>query len=617
MTNLDSILYKVTKPARYTGGEWNSIAKDWEPTPLRFALIYPDLYEIGMSNMALPILYDLLNRQPDAMAERAFAPAKDMETAMREAGIPLFSLESRRPLKEFDVIGFSLGYELTYTNVLNMLDLAQIPVLAAERKDSHPLIIAGGTCALNPEPMTDFIDAFVIGDGEEVVMELLDCLRAWKQEKQPKNQLPVAGKVELLRRLATIPGIYIPSLYSIEYLPDGRIKNITPTVPEASPTIRRRIIEKLPPPVTSPVVPFIEIVHDRAAIEIQRGCTHGCRFCQAGTIYRPVRVRAQEEVIRAVGEMVENTGYNEVSLVSLSSGDYPGIDELVSRLTQLYPDLALSLPSLYIDSFSIELMDRLPRQHKTGLTFAPEAGSENLRSGINKPISEQKLLETAALAFERGWPGLKLYFMVGLPGETMDDVAGIVTLIDEVRRLGVHLKGRTPQIRVTISTFIPKPHTAFEWAAQEDEATLNAKQDLLRDGLRKKGVKISWHDPKISQLEAVMSRGDRRLGKVIHRAWQLGCAFDSWSEHLDLGKWQQAFEETGIDPDFYARRQRDFDEVLPWSHIDTGVSAAFLKREFQRSLDAKVTRDCRTEACNACGLEKTMAQCVEKVGRIK
>ncbi|MBI2853277.1 MAG: TIGR03960 family B12-binding radical SAM protein [Chloroflexi bacterium] len=607
-SQLDSILYQVTRPARYTGGEWNSIIKDWDETPLRFALIYPDLYEIGMSNMALPILYDLLNRQPDVLAERAFAPWKDMESAMRQAGIPLFSLESKHPLKEFDIIGFSLGHELTYTNVLNMLDLAQIPVFSAERNDSHPLIIAGGTCTLNPEPMADFIDAFVIGDGEEIVPELLASFRDWKHGGDR------ALKQELLQRLAVIPGIYVPGLYRVEYHTDGRLKGTTPTVLEASPTIRRRIVDKLPPPVTRPVVPFIEVVHDRGAIEIQRGCTHGCRFCQAGSVYRPIRVRPQSEIIEAVGELVSNTGYNEVSLVSLSSGDYPGIDELVARLSRRYPDLALSLPSLYIDSFSIELMDRLPRQHKTGLTFAPEAGSERLRSGINKPISEQKLLETAATAFERRWTGLKLYFMVGLPGETMEDVAEIVKLIEAVRRLGSHTKGRTPQIRVTISTFIPKPHTPFQWAVQESKESLNAKHELLRNGLRKKGVKISWQDPEISRLEAVMSRGDRRLGNAVHRAWQLGCAFDSWSECLDLEKWRRAFEDAGIDPDFYTQRQRDFDEVLPWSHIDAGVSTAFLKREYQRSLQGKATRDCRTEACNACGLEKIMGQCVERVG---
>ena len=602
INNLDKILYQVQKPARYTGGEWNSILKDWDKTPIRVALIYPDLYEIGMSNMALPILYELLNSQPDVLAERAFAPWPDMEALMRAEGIPLFSLESRHPLKEFDIIGFSLGYELTYTNVLNMLDLARIPVLASERNSSHPLVIAGGSCALNPEPMADFIDFFVIGDGEEVVIELLDSLRNLKGK----------GRKELLRHVATIPGIYVPSLYQVDYQADGLVKSITPTVPEASSTIQRRIVNKLPPPVTRPVVPYIEVVHDRGAIEIQRGCSHGCRFCQAGIIYRPVRERSQQEVIEATGEIIANCGYNEVSLVSLSTSDYPHIDELVASLSHRYPNLALSLPSLYIDSFSVELMDSLPSHKKTGLTFAPEAGSERLRRSINKNISEDELLKTATAAFDRGWTGLKLYFMLGLPGETEEDIEGIINLVDKVRSTGKRAKGGTPQIRVTLSTFVPKPHTPFQWVAQESEEKLMAKHELLRHGLRRKGVKLSWADPKASLLEAVLSRGDRRLGQVIHRAWKLGCTFDSWGEHFNFENWLRAFEEAGLKPDFYARRQRSLDELLPWAHIDVGVTTDFLKREYQRSLDGKETGDCRTEACNACGLEHRQPACQQK-----
>ncbi|MFC2071182.1 TIGR03960 family B12-binding radical SAM protein [Chloroflexota bacterium] len=607
MTNLDNILHQVTRPARYTGGEWNSIVKDWDKTPIRISLSYPDLYEIGMSNMALPILYELLNSQPDVLAERVFAPWSDMVALMRTMDVPLFSLESRRPLKEFDIIGFSLGYELTYTNVLNMLDLAQIPVLASERNDSHPLVMAGGSCVLNPEPMADFIDFFVIGDGEEILLELLNCFRHWKQQGKG------ASKEELLRQVATIPGIYVPSLYQVEYRADGLVKSVTPTVPEARPTIQRRIVTKLPPPVTKPVVPYIEVVHDRGAIEIQRGCSHGCRFCQAGIIYRPVRERPQQEVLQAAGELITNCGYAEVSLVSLSTSDYPDIDELAASLSYRYRNLALSLPSLYINSFSVELMDSLSSHKKTGLTFAPEAGSERLRRIINKSVSEDELLKTTAAAFERGWTGLKLYFMLGLPGETMDDIEGIIHLVDKVRSLCRKTKGRTPQIRVNLSTFVPKPHTPFQWVAQESETELSAKHELLQQGLRRKGVRLSWQDPKVSLLEAALSRGDRRLGKVIYCAWQLGCTFDSWSEHFNYQNWLRAFEESGLEPAFYAQRTRSLDELLPWAHIDVGVTPAFLKQEYQRSLDGSQTGDCRRNACNACGLEHWQPACQQKL----
>ena len=605
MSYPDSILYKVTRPARYTGGEWNSVSKEWDKAALRFALGYPDLYEIGMSNMALPILYEILNRQSDVLAERFFAPWIDIEAALRAADIPLLSLESKHPLKEFDVIGFSLDYELAYTNVLNILDLAQLPVLASERDDSHPLVIAGGSCCLNPEPMSDFIDFFVIGEGEEVLPELVDCLRHWK-----KNQ---AGKKELLPEVAKIPGVYVPGLYKVEYQSDGIVKSITPNTSEAKAVIERRIVAQLPPPVTRPVVPYIEVVHDRGAIEIQRGCTRGCRFCQAGVIYRPLRQRPQAEVIQAAGELIAGCGYNEVSLVSLSSSDYPGIEELVTQLARSYKNLALSLPSLRIDSFSLKLMESLPSRRKTGLTFAPEAGSERLRRIINKGVTEEQILETAAAAFARGWRSLKLYFMLGLPTETAEDIEATIELVNRIRAAGKGTKGGMPQVRISLSTFIPKPHTPFQWVAQASQEELNAKHELLKAGLRRRGCHLSWADPRISQLEAALSRGDRRLGRVIHDAWKAGSIFDAWDERFNHQNWLDAFAQNGLEPGFYAHRERSLDERLPWSHIDAGVSVDFLKREYHRSLKGEETADCRQQACNACGLESWQEDCQQKV----
>ncbi len=476
-----------------------------------------------------------------------------------------------------------------------MLDLAGIPVLAAERSDEHPLVIAGGTCALNPEPVSDFIDAFVIGDGEEVIHELLDFFR----EEGGR------GKKALLRKLAAVPGVYVPSLYEVEYDPDGLLKSVIPAAPEAKPVVRRRILNKLPPPPFRPVVPYIEVVHDRAAIEVQRGCSRGCRFCQAGIIYRPVRERPHDEVINAASELISSCGYDEISLVSLNTSDYTGVETLVRRLVEKFPNLTLSLPSLRLDKSSVSLVESLPTRSRTGLTFAPEAGSERLRCAINKSLTEQSLLETAAAAFERGWTGLKLYFMVGLPTETPEDVEGIVDLVDRVRAEGKKSGGRRPAIRVSAGTFVPKPHTPFQWSKQEDGDSLRTKHDILRHGLDRKGTRLSWQDPETSLLEAALSRGDRRMGKVIHNAWRLGCRFDAWSEHFDFSNWTKAFTEAGLDPAFYALRERSTDEVLPWSHIDSGVSVDFLKKELKKAREGLDTPDCRHNACNECGLEDT------------
>lgn len=592
----DSLLRKVVKPARYTGGEWNSVVKDWNTAEVRIVLSYPDVYEVGMSNLALPTLYELLNKEEKILAERVFTPWVDMQAGMRQAGIPLISLESKHSLREFDIFGFSLGYELTYTNVLSMLDLAGIPLFSSERSETYPLVIAGGSCALNPEPMADFIDAFVLGDGEDVLLELVSLLRYWKKESRQKE--------DLLRQLATIPGVYVPCLYHVDYHLDGTVSGISPLVPEAKPKVTRRIITELPLPPVKPVVPYVETIHDRGVVEIQRGCIRGCRFCQAGVIYRPQRQRSPEVVVEAAEQLLQNCGYSKISLLSLNASGYPGIEHMIDTLNKerdIYPR-SISLPSLRIDNFSIELMNSLSTSgKKPALTFAPEVGTERMKRVINKNIPEDTLLTTISTVLSKGWSGFKLYFMIGLPTETQEDIESIPTLIEKIYQ---QRRKPPPRIRVNLSAFVPKAHTPFQWVAQEKEEQLREKQEWLKQRLRRIGVRSSWQRTEMSFLETVLSRGDRRLGKVIYYAWQRGCGFDSWTECFNYAGWLEAFEQAGIDPTFYAHRQRPLNEILPWSHIDTGVSLEFLKREYCNAMEERETPDCSNGVCNACGLEQ-------------
>jgi radical SAM family uncharacterized protein len=593
---LDRILPSVSKPARYTGGEWNSVRKDWDACGVRWALAFPDTYEIGMSNLGLAILYDLLNGQDGVLAERVYAPWVDMEGAMRAAGLPLFSLESRRPLAEFDVIGFSLPYEQLYTNLLNMLDLAGLPLLAAERHERHPLVIAGGGAVLNPEPLADFVDAFALGDGEDIILDISSVIR------QAKGQ--GITREALLRQLAGIAGLYVPSLYEARYRQDGTLQEIRPTLPGAPLPVRKRIVAQLPPPVTRPVVPYLDTIHNRAAIEIQRGCTRGCRFCHAGMVYRPVRERPVDEVLEAVDAIIANAGYEEIALLSLSSSDYSCIETLVGELVARHGDrhLSISLPSLRIESVSVDLMDQLRATgRRSSFTFAPEAATERLRGVINKPIADESLLAVAEEVYSRGWKTLKLYFMIGHPTQTLDDVAAIVELAKAVRAVGRRVLGRKAQVNVGVSTLVPKPHTPFQWVPLASEEEIKAQQDYLKAHLRGPGLKLNWNNYQETLLEAVLSRGDRRLGAAILRAWQLGARFDGWSDQFKVEAWRQAFRESDLEVGFYTRRPRAQDEIFPWDHIDAGVTKRYLLRDYQASLQGETRPDCRDQ-CYACGI---------------
>ncbi|MDO5594370.1 MAG: TIGR03960 family B12-binding radical SAM protein [Eubacteriales bacterium] len=595
---LERILLRVQKPARYTGGEYNEIIKDKAAVDVRFAMCFPDTYEIGMSNLGLRILYGSMNQAEGVWCERSFAPWGDMEEEMRKEHIPLYALESGDSLKNFDFVGFSLGYEMAYTNVLNMLDLAHIPLHSDQRGEDDPIIVAGGTCVYNGEPLADFIDIFSLGEGEDVTLEMIDLYRKGKQ----------AGwsRAEFLQNAAQVPGLYVPSLYEISYHQDGTIQAITPThgAPEH---IRKRIVADLDKsyfPVKT-IIPSTDIVHDRVMLEVFRGCIRGCRFCQAGYCYRPVRPKSVDLLVQQGIASCKDSGYQEMTLSSLSTSDYRPLTELCDGLLE-YCDprnININLPSLRADGFSMGIMQRLQRVRKTSITFAPEAGTQRMRDTINKNVKEEDLLQSCRTAFEGGCNAVKLYFMLGLPTETDEDVIGIARLAEKVywtwKNYAVN-KSRGLRITVSTSFFVPKPFTPFQWEAQITRDEYHRRVDLLRGSIKNKSIQYNWHEMETSYIEAVLARGDRRLGKLLETVWRKGGRLDSWSEYFSFERWMEAFAETGIDPDFYALRERPKDEILPWSMIDIGVHPEYLWREREQAYRSVITPDCRVQ-CMGCG----------------
>jgi len=596
----DKILSNVQKPTRYIGNEWNSVHKNPETVDIRFAFCFPDLYEVGMSHLGIKILYHMLNDRDDVYCERVFAPWTDMEEQMRINQIPLFALESGDPVSVFDFVGFTLQYEMSYSNVVNMLDLAGIPLLSSDRGEDSPFICAGGPCAYNPEPLADIIDFFIMGEGEEVLNEVMDAYLEWKKAG--------GNRLDFLKKITAIQGVYVPCFYNVEYNEDGTISSFTSVYENAPQKIKKRIIKDLdnayfPDKI---IVPFMEVIHDRIMLDVFRGCTRGCRFCQAGIIYRPVRERTPEKLLEIARSLQESSGYEEISLSSLSTSDYTKLKELTDGLLEMNKDhkTNLSLPSLRVDSFSLELMEKVQKVRKSGLTFAPEAGTQRMRNVINKGITEEDLIRSVTLAFQGGWSNVKLYFMIGLPTETAEDIEGIADLaykvVDAYYRVPKENRSKGLNVTVSTSSFVPKPFTPFQWQPQDRIEQLNDKQNLLKSKIKSKSITYNWHDSKLSFLEGVFARGDRKLSKVLIAAHRKGCKFDGWNEHFNYNAWLEAFEECGVDPYFYTSRKREYDEILPWDHVDVGVTKKFLIRESEKALRGEVTPNCRQQ-CSACG----------------
>lgn len=599
---IQKILLEVQKPGRYVGGELNSVVKDKDSVAVRYAFCFPDTYEIGMSHLGMKILYSVVNNRDDAWCERVFAPDNDMEEKMREQGIPLWALESGDSIKDFDLIGFTLQYELSFSNVLNMLDLAGVPLYSKDRPDLSPIVVAGGPCACNAEPMADFIDIFMLGDGEETTDLLISLIK--------KHKGLGSSKLDFLREVAQHKGFYIPSFYDVEYNEDNTIRSVT--AKETAPAKAEKAIVSDMNKVSYPekfIVPSIEVVHDRVTAEIFRGCIRGCRFCQAGFLYRPIREKSPEVVEEQCKKLCETSGYDEISLCSLSTSDYTGLQPLLNSMLDwtTKEKINIALPSLRVDNFSDELMEKLAVVRRSSLTFAPEAGTQRLRDAINKNVTEEDVMSTVDKAFMGGWTAVKLYFMIGLPTETLDDVAGIAQLgqrvVDEFYRLPDRPKGKGVQVSISASSFVPKPFTPFQFEPQDTQEMLAEKQEHLMNSVTTKKIKISTHTTQTSFMEGVLARGDRQLSKVIELAWRKGCKFDSWDDQFKYDKWMEAFEETGIDPAFYANRRRDYDEILPWDHLDYGISKSFLINENKKAHESVTTPHCRIK-CAGCGSNK-------------